>query len=473
MKIFSKKLLGFLLTVIMVCSMAMTVFADGALNGGSITIVNPTKGQTYHAYQILYLESYDADAGAYAYKASAEWKSWLETQTSYVSMDPSGYVTWKTGADVAEFVKAAQGQLAGKTVAGSVTAADGAAVIDNLQLGYYLVDSSVGSICSLDTTNPNAEITDKNEKPVMDKLVQEDSTADWGERNDADMSQTVPFKSTVTAQAGAKNYVFHDKMDAGLTFTSVKEVQLNGATVDAENYEVIAKEACTDGCSFHINFTDAFCNSLEKNDEIVILYEATLNGDAVVAGDGNLNEAWLVYGAKNETTHETTTTYTWECNILKYTGSGNKEKVLPGAKFVLYKVIDGIEQYATVSDGKLTGWGTDKAGATELVSDTNGKIMVKGLDADTYYLEETQAPTGYNKLAEPVMFLIDHAGNVKDSNEVDAPVLENKTVKVENNTGAELPSTGGIGTTVFYLLGGILTVSAVVLLVAKRRMRAQ
>lgn len=164
----TKKWISILLTVAMLFTLAVpAAFAaamEGDLTGGSITINNPAQGETYNAYQILYLESYDPAAGAYAYKANSEWAEWLANQTDYVTIDAQGYVTWVDGASAADFAKFAREQIDNKTVAGSIiaTADNTPATISGLKLGYYIVDSTMGSLCALDTTNPDVTIEEKN-----------------------------------------------------------------------------------------------------------------------------------------------------------------------------------------------------------------------------------------------------------------------------------------------------------------------
>ena len=474
-----KKLASFLLVLVMVLSVATTAFAEEGgetTTKGSITITNALKGETYNAYQILYLESYNAEENIYAYKANSAWVEWLRTQTTYVSFDSQGYVTWVEGANPADFAKAAKGQLSGKTAAGQVTpTADGSATISNLKLGYYLVDSTVGALCELNTTKPNMEIKDKNEKPTIEKKVQEDSDESWGDVNDADIGQIVNFKSTVSAKPGAQNYVVHDKMDAALEFSSVTSITAGDTTLAAGKDYTVVTSGLTDGCTFHIVFTQTYLDSITADTKIVINYTAKLTKDAV-AGTGYVNDTWLDYGDKQHTEHDTTTTYTWKLPIYKYHKDGEAEKALAGAEFILYKGTDeSNREYAQVANGKLTGWTKVKADATTLVSGADGMIAVEGLDADTYYLEETKAPGGYNKLADPVKVVISHTvtdegAHMSHTLEQDSTNVEK--VEIENKSGIELPSTGGIGTTIFYVLGSILVIGAVVLLIAKKRMSA-
>ena len=483
-----KKLASVLLALVMALALTATAFAaqEGPLTGGSITINDAVPGQTYNAYQILYLESYNKDSGAYAYKANSAWETWLKTQTSYVSFDTQGYVTWVKGADAAAFAKLAQVEAA-KMIADATATAPAAAegktystvTFSNLKLGYYLVDTTLGTLCSLDTTNPSVVMQEKNEAPANVKTVEEDSNGNYGEKNDADIGQTVNFKSTITAQAGAENYVFHDTMSAGLTYTGVTGITLNGTTVDAANYTVVT-EGLTDDCTFEVRFTQAFCDTLKANDQIVISYTATLNEKAVIAGAGNPNESKLSYGDKGDASHtpsgttppSETKTYTWDLDILKY-GNGNESNVLKDAKFVLLN--KDKNKVATVVNGKITGWSNVPAAGeggsitrpanTVLTTGENGKIEIDGLDADTYYLRETQAPAGYNKLAD------DQAVTITGATTVDGKLTYTTVVaKINNQSGTELPSTGGIGTTLFYVVGGVLVVGAAVLLVTKKRM---
>lgn len=470
-----KKLASLLLALVMVLSLGTTAFAEGET--GSITINDAVVGQTYTIYQILDLESYNVSANAYAYKATTAWNTFINSDAikgTYMEVDAQGYVTWKDGADAAAFAKAAQKYAKDNSIAnqGSVTATTTTVSFTGLDLGYYLVDTTLGTLCSLDTTNLDVVMEEKNEVPTNVKTVEEDSTGNYGEKNDADIGQTVNFKSTITAQAGAENYVFHDTMSAGLTYTGVTGITLNGTAVDASNYTVVT-EGLTDGCTFEVRFTQAFCDTLKANDQIVISYTATLNENAVIAGEGNPNTSKLSYGDSSNTKYtpdSQTKTYTWDVDVFKYTMDGETEKALAGATFTLSKNADGSNPIALVSEGNNV-YRVAKTGetgtVTEITTDATGKFTIKGLDADTYYLTETKAPAGYNKLAGPVTIVIGENGVVNGTTEAPQGVDE---VKVLNQSGTELPSTGGMGTTIFYIIGAILVIGAAVLLIARKRM---
>ena len=465
-----KKILSIALVLILMLTVA---FAEGET--GSITINDAVVGQTYTIYQILDLESYNASANAYAYKATTAWSTFINSDAikgTYVAVDAQGYVTWKDGADAAAFAKAAQKYAKDNNIAnqGTVTADTTKVSFTGLDLGYYLVDTTLGTLCSLDTTNPNVVMEEKNEVPTNVKTVQEDSTNNYGDKNDADIGQTVNFKSTITAQAGAENYVFHDTMSAGLTYTGVTGITLNGTAVDASNYTVTAPAA--DGDTFDVTFTQAFCDTLKANDQIVISYTATLNENAVIAGEGNPNTSKVSYGDSSNTKYtpdSQTKTYTWDVDVLKYTMNGETEKGLAGATFTLSKNADGSNPIALVSEGNNV-YRVAKTGetgtVTAITTDATGKFTIKGLDADTYYLTETAAPAGYNKLAGPVTIVIGENGVVNGTTEAPQGVDE---VKVLNQSGTELPSTGGMGTTIFYVIGAALVIGAIVVLIAKKR----
>ena len=249
-----KKIAAIMLSVIMVLGMASVVSAGegetaAPTGNGKITITNAIPSQTYKIYRILELESYNTTTENYAYKATATWKPFIESneiKDVYVTIN-DGYVTWKDNADVATFAKKAlayantqnhiinsdKSQIAPAAAAGATTST---VAFSDLPLGYYLVDSSAGALCSLNTTATEATIQEKNGVPSVEKKVQEDSTNEWGESNTVDIGQTVNFQTTITAQPGAQNYVLHDKMDAGLTFDGTVTVKKNGTDVDTTNY---------------------------------------------------------------------------------------------------------------------------------------------------------------------------------------------------------------------------------------------
>ena len=469
----AKKLVSILLAMVMVLSMSTAVFAAQGTNdnNGSITINNAEEGHTYNAYQILVLESYNTDAGAYSYKANAAWESWLESQTQYVSIDDQGYVTWAEGADAAEFAKAALAHAEeNKIIPTATKTADGTTVkFEKLNLGYYLVDTTLGTLCSLDTTTTDVEMFEKNEQPPVKKEVKEDSTGNWEDENTAEIGDVVEFRTTIGAKPGAEGYVLHDVMTEGLTLNpdSIEATGLTkGQDENSGDYHVVTT-GLNDGCTFEVVFHQSYLDTITEDTDIVVTYSAVVNEKAVIYDGANTNKTKLQFGEDNrdETTWDETKTYTFKVDVVKTDGDN---KVLNGAQFKLYDAKTGGNEIALVkvSDG-VYRLAKDGETGVNYITTVNGELEIKGFDANTnYYLEETKAPDGYNKLAERVEIPVKEA-NLEAS--VSNGVWQNGGVHIVNKTGDELPSTGGMGTTVIYIVGGVLVAGAAVLLILRSR----
>ena len=303
-----KKIAAIMLSVMMVLGMCSVVGAEEASgsyedDNGKITIQNAKKNQTYTIYRILKLESFSRgdkrEEGNYAYTLEEGWDDFLTNSSEYPTGNclkkdnNTGYVTWdSTKTDYAAFAKDALKYVKAKPIAPAKDAVtpseDGAVSFEKLPLGYYLIDSTAGALCSLDTTDKEVIIQEKNGVPSVEKKVQEDSTSKWESSNTADIGQIVNFKTTITAQAGAQSYVLHDKMDKGLTFNGDVTVKINksGTTgetsVDSQNYEVKTEGFSSgDTCTFHVEFKQTFCDNLANGDQIIIYYSAKLNDEAI------------------------------------------------------------------------------------------------------------------------------------------------------------------------------------------------
>ena len=465
----TKRIASVLLALVMALSLITTAFAAGET--GSITIDNAVVGKTYTIYRIFDLNSHNNDYTAINYKVSTKWAAFFQDGAKghdYVTIDDQGYVTWKASANQVAFAADAYAFAQAEHIAddGKKTADSSTVKFENLTLGYYLVQSDLGVLCSLDTTMPDVTIKEKNSKPTVDKQVQENSDGTWGDTNDANIGDTVNFKTTINVVDGQpKNYVLHDKMSNGLTFDAGSvEVKIGDRTLTpGSDYTLIANPK--DGCTFEIEFKE---NVLKPNDVVIVTYSATLNEKAVIYPEPNTNETKLVYGEGSETTWDETKTFTYQFDLVK---TKTDNTVLNGAEFKLYDAKTEGNEIALIDEGNgvyRVATAAEKA-AEGFVSATikAGKVTIKGLDSGTYYLEETKAPAGYNVLAERVEVKIDHA-NLTATVEGDTYVSGG--VQVINQTGAELPSTGGIGTTIFYVVGGLLVVVAGVLLVTRKRM---
>lgn len=366
-----KRALALVLALTIILTLSIGAFAASGVNdnSGKITIDNAIAGQTYTIYQILTLESYDEEAKAYSYKAAAAWDGFINgtgIKDTYVKVDSQGYVTWVDGASAADFAALAQAYAKTNGIGnqGSKKAESTTVEFTGLNLGYYLLDSSLGTLCSLDTTHTEVTIKEKNEVPTNEKKVEEDSKpGTLGSMNDADIGQMVKFVSTITIPVGSATVVYHDKMSEGLSLVWGEEGKL-GLTVYTDaaltpekalsdgNYNVTAKNLA-DGCTFEVDFA-RYLNLVTEDTTLYIVYYATVDENAVVGGSGNPNESWLSYSEDGTATTvpSKTTTYTWSFDVLKY-GNGDESKTLKDAQFVLLN--NDKSKVATVVNGKLTG----------------------------------------------------------------------------------------------------------------------
>ena len=489
-----KKTLAIVRALILVMSLATSVFAAGA---GSITINNAHQGTTYNVYKLLDLESYDTASGAYSYKVNSAWTAFFATAEAkaYFAVDSSNYATYIAAEDdatVAAFAKLALKYAKDNGIAAVATKATGVGAdkveFTGLDLGYYLVDSSLGALCGLTTTHPSAYLNEKNVPPVVNKQVKEDSTGNWGKENTADIGQTVEFRATINVHAGAESYVFHDEMSVGLTFNPASVVVAHVDTsvspsevIAPTTYYTVKTTGLTDSCTFEVVFTEEFCNHLDVNDKVIIYYTAMLDRDAVIAGTGNPNECVLEYGDKNYTEPSYTTTYTFGIDIVK---TDSQNKLIDGAAFKVYDAAVGGNEVAVVplmeadevtpvldanGNPMYRRARADETGVAIEVKD--GHVTVVGFDNGEYYLEETKAPEGYNQLASRQKFIIADASLESVFNGGDYSV--GSGVHVVNKSGTMLPETGGMGTTMFYIFGALLTAAAVVMLVTKKRMSVE
>lgn len=473
-----KKIVSACMTIFMTVALGVSgtvpAFAEG--EKGSITINSPVAGQTYSIYRMLDLESYDVDSGAYSYKVNSDWDTFFETETAkgYTSVDKSGYVTWVENAEPAEFAKLALDWAKDNSITEtkSVTAleTDTSIIFNDLELGYYLIDSTTGALCGLTTTNPNASVSEKNGVPFIDKQVQEDSTLKWGDSNTADIGQVVNFRVIINAYSGAENYILHDKMSQGLTFTSVTGVE----KTDGENtetltentdYTVISSNLKNDE-TFEVHFTPSLCSSLDSDDSLIVYYEAILNEDAVIAGAGNPNESYMEYGDDNETTHDTTVTKTFEFDVIK---TDSSDKLIDGAKFRIYDKAKCGKEIKVVKEADGTYRMAMKGETGVEIEVKDGKAKISGFDNGTYYLEETEAPKGYNKLNARQKFVISDS-NLNAEFTDDGVYCEESGVQVINKAGSVLPETGGQGKALIISGGVILMLTTGVVLVSRKRM---
>ena len=473
----ARKLTSLLLALVMVFALAVTVAADGGTGTtgtGSITVDNPIEGQNYTAYKIFDVV-YDGAKKNYSYtiKDTSEWYQTVSGYTTGLTLTKVGdttsntYVVTTTDA----FSPAAFADALKKALDADSTAFNGTSLTRNgtqatatvNELGYYFVTSTNGALCNLTTTNPHITIHDKNDMP-FEKTAPETSV---------EVGQTVNYtiKGKVPDYTGFKTYTYliTDTMSEGLTFKKDVKVTVNGTDVTTAcppTYDV-EKNANKFTVSIPVK-------SYPIGTEILVTYSAVVNENAVAVV--STNEAKLTY-SNDPTTDETKESqpqkkevYSAKIVIDKFE-TDNENKKLPDAKFVLYKkaptetdpnAIQYYKKWANTDTTKAVSWVNNIAEATEVTTDNKGAASFEGLADGTYYLVETKAPAGYNQLTGPKEVTV--AGSTTDTTKLSIKA------EVANSAGTLLPSTGGMGTTVFYVLGAVLVVGAGVLLVTKKRM---
>lgn len=471
-----KRVLALLAAFALVLAMAVPAFAEG--NTGSITVEKAKAGETYSIYKIFDVVSYDTSVSPskIVYKVTSEWKDFFaigNAGVKYITLDKNDQVS-KTSLDAsnaADFAKDAIEWANTKKIkaTASEVAGENGVTFTDVADGYYLVNTSLGALCSLNNvTGNNALVSEKNSVPSVEKKVKNGSVYD--DSNSAKIGDTVDYQTTITITGNVKNVVLHDKMEKGLTFdnNSVK-VRVDNGDVAVSNYTLTTSNL-SDGCTFEIEFKDNYIANLPAGTQIIVTYSASLNENAVIGTTGNKNDTWLKYGNGGSVTDETKT-YSYSFDLVK---TDNSNKLLAGAQFELYTNKNCTDKVALVEDGNdyrvasATEKETTNFTSAVIVSNGTSKITVNGLKGETsYWLKEIKAPEGYNELEEPYKFIM---GADNMSATLNGTQWGDGGVHVINNAGAVLPSTGGMGTTVFYVVGGGLMAVAVVLLVTKKRM---
>ena len=495
-----KRLLTILFAFMMALAITSMVFAEeGSSPGakGTITIEDAIDGETYSIYKIFNLESYQKDdtdptKGRYAYTLTTEWETFVLTGDGkgYFEKDKDGYITWKNGVDEskkAEFAEKALKYARENTTLTKQqnTKTTGTTLkFSNIELGYYLVDSGVGALCSLNTTNASVTIKEKNTIPTITKTVSTRDDGTYVEKVSANVGDTVYFKTEITVGKGAQDYVLHDKMYEGLAFNYTAS-GTSTVTVWDENKNTavthaIETDATTlgDGCTFHIKFSDY--TQFDAGDKIVIKYSATVNEKAIDKTEGVKNDTWLSYGNNHNTTHDDAKVFTFNIPVYKFYKDGSTNKGLAAVTFKLYKDAEcteaNVAKLAKQTD--KTVYHYDKTSSNDTIkTETDGKFTIKGLAEGTYYLKEISTPNGFNLLKKPVEIKIDTDGKVqykeKDSTGAYTSVgsTTENAVMIENKSGTVLPSTGGVGTTIMYIVGAALLIGSGVILITKKNVK--
>ena len=501
-----KKLASLLLVLVMVFALATTAFAEETTY--SITINNSAKDHTYEAYQI-----FTGDLSGTTL-SNIVWGSGVSEAGQTTLGDAAAKAeTLKTEADAKAFAKAVAPYLT--TAAGSAnTVTDGKYVISGLAAGYYLVKDQDGSLTGDNdsyteyiiqvvgnvTATPKSDVTEVQKK-VKDINDSTDTTkTDWQDSADYDIGDSIPFQLKATLANNVSSYttykvVFHDTLSKGLTYNNDAKVYIDGTET---NGFAVTATVNADGTTLTVSCDDVKALNAVNSSAITVEYTAKLNENAVLGSAGNTNEVYLEYSNNpnksekgnnetGETPKDVVIVFTYKTIINKV---DSENKPLTGAAFKLEKLIKG-------KDGAADTWTTVKEFT---VDETTTSFTFSGLDDGQYKLTETKTPVGYNTI-DPIYFVIeathdetadaptlktlnayltDANGNkqteMKDGESVNIDLgtvdltAGSITTTVVNKSGSKLPSTGGIGTTIFYVLGGVLVLAAVVLLVTNKRM---
>lgn len=496
-----KKIMALIIACVMTIGMMSTMaFADGetaAANDGKITVTPPdgtqaTSKNTYTLYKVFAAET---DGSNYSYKLSGS----HDTVPAGFILDDAGNVYFAeevaTGTEGAFTVKVGGtdkliknkptlSQTDINAIASYVTTADKVdekevtgttpAVFSGLSYGYYYVATTTGTLVVIDSTKPDVNVEDKNEVPPLTKkitqansvLPDDTSTTDIdeaGKKAIAQVGTSVQYTLTVTKKKGAENYEVHDTMGTGLKYNKDVAVTVGGTAVDATKYTKTETDS-----SLVVKFDNTYMASLADDTVITLVYTALVTEDALHTVPAK-NTAYLSYGhtpGENKTPTVETETYNAKFSVVKKDG---KDQFLGGAGFVLKNSAGKYYKYtaATESAPEKVEWVDALTDATEYTSkSTDGTLdgEFTGLPNGTYTLVENTVPTGYNKAA-------DYTFTVNGADVTDAFSASNliQSTTVINNKGVELPSTGGVGTTIFYIIGGILILGAAIALISKKK----
>lgn len=457
------KLIKKLFVAVAAIAMALlTTTAVSAAGTGSITIkpptgLDPNASNTYKIYKVF---DADGNGSGISYKLKSNHdkapKGFTVDGQGNVSYTGAGTGGQLTQADI-DAIKAYVTD-ADKVREVKVTGSNPVTVND-LENGYYYVTTTTGTAVAINSTNPNANVNDKNTVPTVDKKITDAHSFDQdGKKALAEVGSTVKFTSTITIGEGAKGYVYHDTMSAGLQYNKDVKATLDGVDIDPSKYEVTAEN----GDTFTVKFKDEYTATLAAGKQIVLTYSAKVTSDALTTNPAK-NTATVSYGSNgsvNTTPKSETEVYNAKFTVTK---KDDKDKPLEGAGFVIKNAAG--KYYKFDVNTKTVTWVENIADATEHKSDASGAVApFTGLAYGTYTLVEKTVPAGYNKAADVNFTIAKGVYTVAN--------LEQKATVV-NKPGTELPRTGGLGTVLLTLVGSILVIGVGVLIVTKKRMSAK
>ena len=522
-----KKLFSILLALVLVMGLCGSAFASGQTNTpATYTItMSTTANHSYTAYQVF--SGKLTESNGKTVLSDIEWGSGvngdaLMTALRADSTYGSAFTSCASASDVADVLSAYDDDSAAIKAIAKIIAANkataagsGTTSITGLAAGYYLIldttaaaDMPDGQTYSdfmlevvKDVTVEAKDGSTTSQKKVKDADDTAGTVTDWQDSADYDIGDAVPFQLKATVASDYANYdtyklVFHDKESAGLSFniSSVK-VYVDGTEITT-GFEVKTSGLADSNCTFEVVFADLkTVTSVKAGSVITVEYTSTLNTSAVIGSTGNPNEMHVEY-SNNPNSDQTGTTPDDKVIVFTYETIINKvdkdKNALTGADFTLYKEVPSTVSGAQTGADIKAGFNSDvKATALDdakyyvvvgnKTGDATGSTFdFKGIDDGNYVLVETTIPNGYNAW-DAVAFTVSATHDVNADNpqltaltggdlftgSVSAGTL---TATIENKSGRELPSTGGIGTTLFYVIGGLMVAGATVVLVSRKRM---
>lgn len=505
-----KKVMALLLSLVMVLAMSVVAFAteEGSTTSGTYTITAPATSHQYEIYQIFTGDLHEGTL------SNLKWgKNGKETEGTAVAADVVTALTGVTGKSFNEILAVVE-PYANLNSTPIATVTNGATY--EAVAGYYLIKDKDNSVTGTDSYTlyivkvvGNVTIDPKSDVPSFEKKIKdtndtEGTTTGWQDSADYDIGDDVPFKLEGTVAANYAQYkqyyfAFHDNEEEGLSFNKDSVRVYVDNTEITEGYTVVDNPA--DGCTFEVVFNDLMAAAEEYNftvsggSKIRVEYTSKLNEKAKIGKEGNVNSASLEF-SNNPNQEQGGTPDTgntpWD-NVIVFTYKvvvnkiDSSKKPLAGAAFELSKKVN--DEYTRVA---LVNATQNTEGKYILSNETVTKFEWKGLDDGDYMLTEVITPAGYNTIA-PIKFTVnaDHTITWEGENrntiltsltgnaatgDITFTANDDKTelaTNVVNNKGSELPSTGGMGTTIFYVVGSILVLGAAILLITKKRMSAR
>ncbi|WP_276889769.1 SpaH/EbpB family LPXTG-anchored major pilin [Faecalibaculum rodentium] len=484
-----KKMFSVAAAATMVAGVGLTTVnaAELAAGEGTITIANAQKGKTYTAYQIFEVsateQTHDVINPGVEFddKRTASYIATEEQKTFFASANPELFnfqatangkynvavKTGITGQDIATFLNSKEVDDLNKVFDHKSVTADtaGALSITDVPYGYYYVKTDAGTIASINTATPSVTITDKNKPTNVDKKVNDpENTQVDADHSTAYVGEIKSFEITTNIEPGLKSFTITDTMGTGLELVA-DSISITPSTLtNDKDYSV-----SVDGQKITVAFKDTYLQRLTASTSVTITYRATVTDAAVSAG--SVRNTVVVKPGDNDTVNDFVKIFLGKADFTKV-DANDEATTLAGAEFEIYTEATEGTKLSFIKDGDTYRYVQapvdGDSSVTTLTSGTDGQFHVTGLPEGSYWLQETKAPAGYNLMTSRQQFNV----TLNDTN-VSNPSMNEVKANIENTKGgATLPSTGGMGTTALYTIGGLMVAGAAVLFVVRKRMAA-